>query len=86
LLGEKAAMACTVAVEEVIADHYAGQVAVLGDDEATLRQTLSEFRAHEMEHRDTGLAHGAEQAVAYPLLSAAIKTGTRLAIWLAERV
>ncbi len=86
LLGEKAAMACTVAVEEVIEGHYAGQLEQLGDDEVDLKKTVTEFRDDELRHRDVGLASGAEQAPAYPLLSAAIKSGARLAIWLSERV
>jgi ubiquinone biosynthesis monooxygenase Coq7 len=86
LMGEKAAMACTVAVEEVIDEHYAGQIARLGDDEAGLRDKLEDFRADEIAHRDTGLAHGAEETPGYELLSGAIKTGSRLAIWLSERI
>lgn len=86
LMGEKAAMACTVAVEEVIDEHYAAQAEQLGEDEAELLETVQKFRAEEVEHRDMGLAHGAEQALGYPLLSAAIKTGSRLAIWLSERI
>jgi len=86
LLGERAAMACTVAVEDVIDQHYARQVERLGDDEAELRDTLDAFRADELAHRDTGLAHGAREAPGYDALSAAVKTGSRLAIWLSERV
>jgi len=86
LLGERAAMACTVAVEEVIEEHYAQQIAALGDDEAELRDKLTAFRDDELEHRDVGLAHEAEAAPAYPALSAAIKSGSRLAIWLSERL
>lgn len=86
LLGEKAAMACTVAVEEVIDEHYARQIEGLDDDEAELRDALEAFRADELAHRDTGLAHGARQTPGYAPLSAAIKTGSRLAIWLSERV
>jgi ubiquinone biosynthesis monooxygenase Coq7 len=86
LLGERAAMACTVAVEEVIDEHYAGQAARLGDDERALHDTIEEFRAEELEHRDTGLAHGAEDTPGYEPLSAAIKAGSRLAIWLSERI
>jgi Ubiquinone biosynthesis protein COQ7 len=86
LMGERAAMACTVAVEEAIDAHYAGQAARLGEDEAELKATIEEFRTEELEHRDIGLANGAEQAPAYPVLSAAIKSGCRLAIWLSERV
>ena len=85
LLGEKAAMACTVAVEEVIDEHYAKQAAQLGEDESALRETIERVRAEELEHRDTGLAHGAEETPGYEPLSAAIKAGSRLAIWLSER-
>ena len=86
LLGERAAMACTVAVEEVIEEHYAAQVRRLGEDEAPLRETLEQFGADEARHRETGLAHGAEQAPGYEALAAAVKRGTRLAIWLSERI
>ncbi len=86
LLGPKAAMACTVAVEEVIDEHYRVQSEKLGADEAPLKARIDKFRADEMAHRDAGLEHGAEQAPAYPLLTGAIKAGSRLAIWLAERV
>lgn len=86
LLGERAAMACTVAVETVIGEHYARQAAALGDDEAELRETIEAFRADELEHRDIGLAEGAEEMPGYGLFSAAVKAGTRLAIWLSERL
>ncbi len=86
LMGEKAAMACTVAVEEVIDAHYAGQAEALGEEEAALKETIESFRAEELEHRDTGLAEGAEEAPAYALLSGAIKAGSRLAIWLSTRI
>lgn len=86
LMGEKAAMACTVAVEETIDEHYAAQAAALGDDEAELRSTVEKFRADELAHRDEALASGAEQAIAYRPLTAAIKAGSRLAIWLSTRI
>ena len=86
LLGERAAMACTVAVEEVIDEHYAAQAAALGDDEPALRSTIEEFRRDEIAHRDEGLAHGAEQAAGYEPLTTAIKTASRLAIWLSTRI
>ena len=86
LMGPKAAMACTVAVEEVIDEHYRAQGEQLGSDEKPLQQTIEKFRAEEVQHRDTGLAHGAEQTSGYPVLTAAIKAGSRIAIWLAERV
>ncbi|MBB4284413.1 demethoxyubiquinone hydroxylase family protein [Roseospira goensis] len=86
LMGEKAAMACTVAVEEAIDGHYKAQAESLGDDEAPLRETIERFRAEELEHRDIGLRNGAEGAPAYPVLSGFIKGGSRLAIWVSERL
>lgn len=86
LLGEKAAMACTEAVEEVIDEHYGAQAARLGDDEADLRATIEEFRADEIRHRDTARRHGAAEAPGYRLLTDAVKTGSRLAIWLSTRL
>ncbi len=89
LMGERAAMACTVAVEEVIDEHYANQTAALdrefGPDEAKLRETIEEFRREEVAHRDEGLAQGATEAPGYEVLSTAIKAGSRLAIWLSTR-
>lgn len=85
-LGERAAMACTVAVEEAIDAHYADQIAALDDDEAELRGTLVKFRDEELQHRDIALQHGATEAPGYRLLSAAIKTGCRLAIRISERI
>ena len=86
LMGEKAAMACTVAVEEVIEEHYADQAAKLGEDEAPLRETIEKFRADELEHRDTAVEHHARETPGYELLASAIKAGSRLAIWLSTRV
>ena len=85
-LGENAAMACTVAVEDVIDDHYRRQLEALGDADAELAEVVADFRADELEHRDAALAHGAAEAPGYPLLSAAIKAGSRLAIWLSTRL
>nr|WP_294544093.1 demethoxyubiquinone hydroxylase family protein [uncultured Rhodopila sp.] len=85
-LGEKAAMACTVAVEETIDAHYSGQIKTIGPGEADLRDTLERFRAEELEHRDIGLANGAEQAPGYRMLSRVIKAGCRTAIAVSERV
>lgn len=86
LLGPRAAMACTVAVEEAIDKHYAAQAAALPEHEAPLRDTIERFRAEELEHRDIGLANEAELAPAYRLLSAAIKAGCKVAIKVSERV
>jgi 3-demethoxyubiquinol 3-hydroxylase len=86
LLGERAAMACTEAVEDVINEHYRGQIEQLGSSEPALAASLEEFRRNELEHRDTALAHGADEAPAHALMNAAIKTGSRLAIWLSTRI
>ncbi len=86
LIGPKAAMACTAAVEEEIDRHYSAQLDELGNDDPELAATIREFREDERDHRDTALAHGAEQAPAYPVLAGAIRLGCRLAIRLAERI
>ena len=86
LMGEKAAMACTAAVEEAIDAHYAEQIAQLGDRDPELKSTVEDFRAEEAQHRQLALDHGAEQAPGYKLLSEAIKTGCRIAIKLSEKI
>jgi len=94
LLGERAAMATTVAVEEVIEDHYQRQLDALAPElneesageNAELQAVIAEFREDELKHRDLALENGAEEAPAYQILSQSVKAGTRLAIWLAERI
>ena len=97
LLGREGAMACTVAVEEVIGNHYNDQIRVLIDllskenPQSTnelnqLKDILVNFRDDELEHRNTGLDHGAESAPIYPILSSSIKAGTRLAVKIASKV
>lgn len=86
LLGARAAMACTVAVEEAIDEHYGAQEAALGEDEAPLRAEIARFRAEELEHRNIGLANEAERAPGYRLLSVAIKAGCKAAIRISERI
>ncbi len=85
LLGEKSAMACTAAVEEVINDHYGQQIEQL-EQGPELKDQLVSFRADENAHHAEAMAQGAEQAPAYGLLSATIKAGCRLAIRLSERI
>ena len=86
LMSEKAALACTDAVETEIDRHYAQQLEELGDSDPELSTAIAEFQAEEVEHRDTALAAGAERAPAYPLLSAAIRLGCRAAIGLSKRI
>ena len=86
LLGKEAAMACTEAVEEVIDEHYQHQLQQLGDDESELKETIQKFREEEIEHRDIARENGAADAPGYELLTAAVKTGSKLAIWLSSRI
>lgn len=87
LMGPKAAMACTAAIEEEIDRHYSHQLGELEADgqDRELAGMIEEFREDERAHRDAALAAGAEEAPAYPLLSGAIRLGCRAAIKLAER-
>ena len=86
LMGEKAAHACTEAVESVIEEHYADQIAELADREPELAAELTKFRDEELEHHDHAVDHGAREAPGYGLLSAVIKAGCRVAIKVSERV
>jgi ubiquinone biosynthesis monooxygenase Coq7 len=85
-MGTRAAMACTVAVEEAIDEHYSAQSAQLGEDESELRDTIETFRAEELEHRDIGLENEAELAPGYRVMAAVIKAGCKVAIMVSERV
>ena len=85
-MGPKAAMACTIAVEEVIGEHYADQAERLGDEEAPLRKTIAKFRDDELEHRDIAVDHRGREAMFYAALKAVIQQGCRTAIRIAERV
>lgn len=87
LLGEKAAMACTSAVESVIEGHYQDQVDELeGQGEDELRDTFAEFREDELGHHDTAIAEGAEQAFGYRILKSVITAGCRAAIKVSEKI
>jgi ubiquinone biosynthesis monooxygenase Coq7 len=87
LLGEKAAHACTEAVETVIEEHYGDQVVELRDaGDAELADTMAKFQEEEVAHKELAAAEGASEAPAYPLLSAIIRTGCRLAIRISEKV
>ena len=86
LIGERGAMACTVAVEEAIDEHYAAQAAAIPEHEGELRATVERFREEELEHRDIGLANEAELAPAYRLMSRVIKLGCKIAIAASERI
>ncbi|MDP1632634.1 MAG: demethoxyubiquinone hydroxylase family protein [Caulobacter sp.] len=86
LIGDKAAHACTEAVETVIEDHYAGQIAELTDREPDLAAELTRFRDEELAHRDLAVDEGAREAPGYPLLAAVIRAGCKTAIKISEKL
>lgn len=86
LMGEKAAHACTEAVESVIEQHYAHQIAELKDRDPALAAELTKFRDEELAHHDHAIDHGSREAPAYRLLSAVIKAGCKAAIKVSERI
>jgi len=86
LMSEEAAMACTDAVETEIDKHYGGQISDLRGEDPELAADIAEFQAEEVEHRDIARESGAADAVGYPLLTAAIRAGCRLAIGLSKRI
>jgi ubiquinone biosynthesis monooxygenase Coq7 len=86
LISEKAALACTDAVETVIDRHYGEQLEALADDDPELAADVARFRAEELEHRDTAREAGAANAPGYPLLTAVIRAGCRVAIGLSKRL
>lgn len=86
LLGEKAAMACTVAVEKVIGEHYQEQLDLLEDDHKELKKTISKFRDDELEHHDIGIEHDAESAPGYKIMSKVIEFGCKAAITISKKI
>jgi ubiquinone biosynthesis monooxygenase Coq7 len=86
LMSEQAALACTDAIETEIDKHYGEQLAELGDDDPELSGDIAAFRADELEHRDAARDAGATNAMGYPLLTAAIRAGCRVAIELSKRI
>lgn len=86
LMGPKAAHACTEAVESVIEQHYAGQIAELEHREPVLAAELSRFRDEELAHRDLAVEEGAHEAAGYPVLAAVIRAGCRAAIKISEKL
>ena len=86
LLGEKAAMACTVAVETVIGNHYGEQLSLLEDDQKELKKTIKKFKSDELEHHDIGIAHDAEKTPGYKVLSKVIELGCKTAIEISKKI
>ena len=86
IMGEKAAMACTIAVEEVIGEHYAKQVEVLDGEHKELKSKLMKFRDEELEHLETGIEHDGENAPGYPIMKTIVQFGCRTAIKISEKI
>ena len=86
LMGEKAAHACTAAVETVIEEHYAAQIAEVAEQRPALAADLTRFRNDELAHRDEAIAEGALETPGYPLLAGLIRAGCRAAIKISERI
>ena len=85
-MGEKAAHACTEAVEDVIEEHYARQSEALRGVDSELKHVVDKFREEEIAHKETAIEQGARSAPGYPFLFAVIKFGCRAAIRISEKV
>ena len=86
MMGEKAAMACTVAVEKVIGEHYHEQQSLLENDQKKLKKIIKKFEADELEHHDIGIAHDAEKTPGYKILSKIIEMGCKTAIAVSKKI
>ena len=86
ILGKKAAMLCTASVEEVIDEHYLNQINQIKDDEKKLREKIKKFRQDEIDHKDIAYEEGATKKGLYPVMDKVIKTGSRIAINISEKI
>tara|TARA_B100001123_G_scaffold401441_1_gene488114 strand:+ start:895 stop:1428 length:534 start_codon:yes stop_codon:yes gene_type:complete len=86
LLGKKATMLCTASVEEVIEDHYSNQLKKLGKDESELKTKIEKFRGDEIEHKNIAYETGASNKGLYSIMDKVIKTGSRIAITISEKI
>ena len=86
LLGKKAAMLCTASVEEVIDKHYLDQINQLGPDEKELKKKITKFRQDELDHKDIAYEEGASKKGLYSIMDKIIKTGSKIAIRISEKV
>ena len=86
ILGKKAAMLCTASVEEVIDAHYANQIKCLGSDEKKLKDKIIKFREDELHHKDISYEEGATKKGLYSVLDKIIKTGSKIAINISEKI
>ncbi len=86
ILGKKAAMLCTASVEEVIDEHYQNQINKIQDDEKKLKEKIKKFRADELEHKDIAYEQGATKRGIYSIMDKIIKTGSKIAINISEKI
>ncbi len=86
ILGKKAAMLCTASVEEVIDGHYKNQIDQIGSDENNLKNKIIKFRDDELNHKDIAYNEGATKEGFYKIIDKVIKTGSRLAIKISEKI
>ena len=86
LLGKKAAMLCTASVEEVIDEHYQNQINQLGSDENNLKKKIIKFRKDELHHKDIAYEKGATKEGLYSIMDKIIKTGSKIAINISEKI
>ena len=86
ILGNKAAMLCTASVEEVIDEHYQNQINKLGDDEKELKKKIIKFRQDEIDHKDIAYEEGASKKGLYSIMDKMIKTASKIAIRISEKV
>ena len=86
LLGKKAALLCTASVEEVIEDHYQNQLKKLGNDEMELKAKIEKFKDDEVGHKNTAYESGATNKGLYSIMDKVIRTGSRIAITISEKI
>ena len=86
LIGKKAAMLCTASVEEVIDEHYQNQINKIGDDEKNLKNKIIKFREDELHHKDIAYKNGASKEGLYSIMDKIIKTSSRIAITISEKI
>jgi ubiquinone biosynthesis monooxygenase Coq7 len=86
MLGKKAAMLCTASVEEVIDEHYLNQIKELENDEKKLKDKIIKFREDELHHKDIAYSEGATKKGVYSILDKIIKTGSKIAINISEKI
>ena len=86
LIGKKAAMLCTASVEEVIEEHYQNQLKKLGDDEKTLKAQIEKFKEDEVNHKNLAYKAGATNKGLYSIMDKVIRTGSKIAIAISEKI